>query len=240
MNLSRVWARCRDCEWPLAVRRSASRARRPRRAMWVGTRRRHLLEGTIRAVRSARAGDSVARRRERRPAAVVLLVREQRWGSVRGAGRSDRAAWSPGSPWSSADSPDLASSQAGRTGVSKSTRDSVFAWAGRWRTWGERSRTAACAGSWHQQASRRIRGFALAYVGMAFVHSFLADAYVPPNDAYPRAKAAAQAALAPRQPARRCPNRALVAYATFAGEWGDPAGRNGDVSRLASLFCVDS
>jgi serine/threonine protein kinase len=45
------------------------------------------------------------------------------------------------------------------------------------------------------QTIARDPQFALAYVGVAWVHAWLADAYVPPIDAYPKVKAAAKAAL---------------------------------------------
>jgi TolB-like protein len=80
----------------------------------------------------------------------------------------------------------------------------------------------------YQQALARDPGFALPYVGMASVHSFLADGYVPPNEAYPRAKAAAQAALA--RDSRLADAHAPVAYATFAA-----SGENRPSSTASSI-----
>jgi len=73
----------------------------------------------------------------------------------------------------------------------------------------------------YQQAIARDADFALAYAGMAWVHIFLADAYVPPIEAYAKAKAAAQAAL--QRDNQLADAHALVAYATFGSDWGDPA-----------------
>jgi TolB-like protein/tetratricopeptide (TPR) repeat protein len=84
----------------------------------------------------------------------------------------------------------------------------------------------------YQQAIARDPAFALAYTGVAWVHIFLADAYVPPSEAYPKAKAAAQTAL--ERDSRLADAHALLAYST-AGEWGDRATVDHDFSRALEL-----
>jgi tetratricopeptide (TPR) repeat protein len=72
-----------------------------------------------------------------------------------------------------------------------------------------------------QQAVDRDPRFALAHVGLAWSHVFLADAFVPPNEAYAKAKAAAEAALAIDD--RLGEAHALVAYSTFTTDWSADA-----------------
>ena len=84
----------------------------------------------------------------------------------------------------------------------------------------------------YQQSIARDPAFALAYTGIAWVHVFLADAYVPPSEAYPKARAAAQAAL--ERDGRLADAHALVAYST-AGEWGDRATIEREFSRALEL-----
>jgi len=69
----------------------------------------------------------------------------------------------------------------------------------------------------YESALARDPEFALAYKGIAWVHTFLADAYVAPSEAYQAAKAAAQAALARDE--RIADAHALLAYATAALDW---------------------
>jgi len=73
----------------------------------------------------------------------------------------------------------------------------------------------------YQKAIALDPDFALAYAGIAWIHVFLADAYVAPNEAYPRAKAAASAALA--RDSLLADAHALYAYALLGGEWGPAA-----------------
>jgi len=68
-----------------------------------------------------------------------------------------------------------------------------------------------------QQAIDRDPTFALAYTGVARTYVFLADAYLPPIEAYPKARTAAQAALAIDE--RISDAHALVAYSTFTVDW---------------------
>jgi eukaryotic-like serine/threonine-protein kinase len=71
----------------------------------------------------------------------------------------------------------------------------------------------------YQQAIARDPDFALPYVGIAWVHAFLADAYVSPMEAYPKALAAARAALA--RDDRIADAHALLAFSMFSLSWGD-------------------
>jgi len=71
----------------------------------------------------------------------------------------------------------------------------------------------------YQQAIARDPEFALAYTGIAWVHIWLADAYVAPIDAYPKAMAAADAAL--RRDSRVADAHAIVAYSKFALDWSE-------------------
>ena len=69
----------------------------------------------------------------------------------------------------------------------------------------------------YQQAIARDPEFALAYAGIAWVHTFLADAYVVPLEAYPKVKAAAQAAL--DHDGRVADAHSLLANSTYALTW---------------------
>jgi serine/threonine-protein kinase len=68
-----------------------------------------------------------------------------------------------------------------------------------------------------QQAIDRDPKFALAYTGLAWTYASLGDAYLPPIVAYPKARTAAQAALALDD--RISEARALVAYSSSAVDW---------------------
>jgi serine/threonine-protein kinase len=85
---------------------------------------------------------------------------------------------------------------------------------------------------YYQQAIARDPGFAQAYAGIAWVHVFLADAYVPPDEAYPKAKAAAQAAL--ERDSQLADAHALLAYSTGA-MWQDQATVDREFKRAFEL-----
>jgi serine/threonine-protein kinase len=86
---------------------------------------------------------------------------------------------------------------------------------------------------YYQQALALDPDFALAYTGIAWVHAFLADAYVAPSEAYPKARAAAQAAI-DRDP-RVADAHALLAYAIAALEWGNWAPADAEFGRALEL-----
>jgi TolB-like protein len=86
---------------------------------------------------------------------------------------------------------------------------------------------------YYQQAIARDPGFALAYTGMAWVHAFLADAYVAPIEAYSRGKAAAQAAL--ERDSHLADAHALFAFSTGMGEWADLATVEREFDRALEL-----
>jgi len=71
--------------------------------------------------------------------------------------------------------------------------------------------------SYFQQAIDRDPTFAPAYTGLARTYVFLADAYLPPIEAYTKARTAARAALAIDD--RISDAHALFAYSTFAVDW---------------------
>jgi serine/threonine-protein kinase len=85
----------------------------------------------------------------------------------------------------------------------------------------------------YQQAIERDPDFALPYVGIAWVHAFLADAYVPPMEAYPKALAAAQAALT--RDDRIADAHALLAFSMFSLSWGDAATVEREFARALEL-----
>jgi TolB-like protein len=85
---------------------------------------------------------------------------------------------------------------------------------------------------YYQQASARDPGFAAAYAGIGWVHLYLADVYVAPSEAYPKAMAAAKAAL--ERDSQLADAHTLLAYATMA-EWGDPATVDREFSRALEL-----
>jgi serine/threonine-protein kinase len=72
----------------------------------------------------------------------------------------------------------------------------------------------------YQQALRRDPDFALPYVGIAWVHIFLADAYVAPNEALPKTVIAARAAL--DRDSLVADAHAVLAYALMATDWSFP------------------
>jgi TolB-like protein/tetratricopeptide (TPR) repeat protein len=84
----------------------------------------------------------------------------------------------------------------------------------------------------YQQAISRDPEFALAYAGIAAVHIFMADAYVAPIDAYPKAKAAAEAALA--HDSQLADAYAAKAFAAFSTDW-NWAAADRDFSRAMEL-----
>jgi len=84
----------------------------------------------------------------------------------------------------------------------------------------------------YQQAIGRDPGFALAYAAIAAVHIFLADAYVAPIDAYPKAKAAAQAAL--ERDSQLAEAYSAKAFAVFCSDW-DWSAAERDFARALEL-----
>lgn len=72
-----------------------------------------------------------------------------------------------------------------------------------------------------QQAIARDPKFALPYVSIGISYLYLADAYVSPGDAIPKARAAARAAL--ERDERLADAHAILGYAEFATPGGDPA-----------------
>jgi TolB-like protein/tetratricopeptide (TPR) repeat protein len=86
---------------------------------------------------------------------------------------------------------------------------------------------------YYQQAIARDPGFALAYTGIAWVYAFLADAYVPPIEAYSRGKAAAQAAL--QRDSHLADAHALLAFSMGMGEWSDAATVEQEFNRALEL-----
>ena len=84
----------------------------------------------------------------------------------------------------------------------------------------------------YQQAISRDPEFALAYAGIAAVHVFLADAYVAPIEAYPKAKAAAEAAL--QRDSQLAEGYAAKAIAEFCTDWNWSAADR-DFSRALEL-----
>ena len=84
----------------------------------------------------------------------------------------------------------------------------------------------------YQQAIARDPDFALAYAGIGWVYLYLADAYVPPSEAYPKATAAAKAALS--RDGQLADAHTVLAYATM-GEWGDPATADREFARALEL-----
>ena len=72
-----------------------------------------------------------------------------------------------------------------------------------------------------QQALARDPGFALPYANIGFTYLYLADAYVSPNEALPKARAAARAAL--ERDEHLADAHAVLGYAEFASPNGDPA-----------------
>lgn len=71
-----------------------------------------------------------------------------------------------------------------------------------------------------QQALARDANFALPYVSIGISYLYLADAYVSPGDAIPKARAAARAAL--ERDERLADAHAILGYAEFATPGGDP------------------
>jgi len=84
----------------------------------------------------------------------------------------------------------------------------------------------------YQQAVARDPGFALAYTGIGWVYLWLADAYMPPNEANPRARAAAQAAL--ERDSLVADAHAVLAYAQSTYEW-NPAAAEREFRRALEL-----
>jgi eukaryotic-like serine/threonine-protein kinase len=74
---------------------------------------------------------------------------------------------------------------------------------------------------YYEKALEHDPSFALPYVGIAWAHVYLADAYVAPIEAYPKAKAAALAAI--ERDDRVADAHALLAYVTWALDWMTPA-----------------
>src|SRR5262245_4367681 len=72
----------------------------------------------------------------------------------------------------------------------------------------------------YQQALKRDPNFALPYVGIAWAQIFLADAYVAPNEALPKALIAARAAL--ERDSLVADAHATAAYAMMATDWSLP------------------
>ena len=85
----------------------------------------------------------------------------------------------------------------------------------------------------YHQALARDPDFALAYAAIAAVHIFLADAYVPPIEAYPKAKAAAQAAI--ERDSQMADAYAAKAFAMFSTDW-DWSAAEGDFARALQLI----
>jgi len=83
-----------------------------------------------------------------------------------------------------------------------------------------------------QQALARDPGFALAYAQTAWVYAWLADAYVAPNEAYPRVRAAARAAL--ERDDLIADAHALLGYALSTYEW-NPAAAEPEFRRALEL-----
>jgi len=86
---------------------------------------------------------------------------------------------------------------------------------------------------YYQQALDRDPQFALAYAGIAWVHAFLADAYVAPKEAYPRVRAAAQAAI--ERDDQVADAHALLAYSTFSLDWGATAEADREFARALAI-----
>ena len=84
-----------------------------------------------------------------------------------------------------------------------------------------------------QQALKRDPDFALPYVGIAWVHIFLADAYVAPNEALPKALIAAQAAL--DRDSLVADAHAVLAYSTMATDWSFPPRIDEELRRAHEL-----
>ncbi len=85
----------------------------------------------------------------------------------------------------------------------------------------------------YQKALDRDPDFALAYVGISWVYAFLADAYMAPVDAYPKAKQAALEAL--KRDDRLADAHALLGYATWAFDWLDHATPDRELARALEL-----
>ena len=85
----------------------------------------------------------------------------------------------------------------------------------------------------YQRAIERDPSYALPYVGIAWAHAFLADAYVPPIEAYPKAKAAALQAIA--RDDRVADAHALLAYATWALDWENTEATDREFDRAIEL-----
>ena len=84
----------------------------------------------------------------------------------------------------------------------------------------------------YRQALARDPAFALAYAGISAVHIYLADAYVAPNEAYPLARAAAEAAL--ERDSQLAEAHAAKAFAAFSIDW-DWATADREFSRAVEL-----
>jgi serine/threonine-protein kinase len=84
-----------------------------------------------------------------------------------------------------------------------------------------------------QQALKRDPDFALPYSGIAWAEIFLADAYVPPNEAYPKALAAARAAIE-RDPLLADPH-AILGYSLMATDWSFPPEIEREFNRAREL-----
>src|SRR5262249_42416620 len=84
----------------------------------------------------------------------------------------------------------------------------------------------------YQQAISRDPGFALAYAGVAAVYIFLADGYLAPIEAYPKAKAAVEAAL--QRDSQLAEGYAAPAFAEFSTDWNWSAADR-DFSRALEL-----
>ena len=75
----------------------------------------------------------------------------------------------------------------------------------------------------YQQALARDPSFALAYAGIGWVYLALADAYLAPNEAYPKARTAAQAALGRDELVADA--HAVLGYALSTFYWDPEAGQ---------------
>ncbi len=85
----------------------------------------------------------------------------------------------------------------------------------------------------YQQALARDPDFALPYAGIAWVQVFLADGYAAPNEAYPKARTAALAAL--DRDSLLADAHALLAYSTMALDWTFPATIEDEFRRAREL-----
>jgi len=85
----------------------------------------------------------------------------------------------------------------------------------------------------YQQALKRDPDFALPYVGIGWVHIFLADAYTAPKEACVKARVAAEAALA--RDALLADAHAILAYSTMVTDWSFPPTIEAEVRRALEL-----